>query len=145
MANALGVPDKGEAIIDEMNKRLAALDKHDNTPSTLYVTPAGATTGPGSLIDEMMMAAGLENFETAAGWRSLPLERLAYEQPDMIAAAFFDTNKAERNGWSAARHPIARQQMESLPTVELEGSWMSCGAWFAIDAIEALAQSKGVQ
>ena len=145
MAHALGAPEKGEAMIDEMNLRLQALEKRPSKPSTLYVTPSGATTGPGSIIDEMMATAGLENYEISPGWRSLPLERLAYEPPDMIAAAFFDTNKTERNGWSAARHPIARRQMENLPTVELEGSWMSCGAWFAIDAIEALAQSEGVQ
>ncbi len=145
IANALGVPEKGETMVDEINMRLEALEKHDSKPRTLYVTPAGATTGPDSLIDEMMVAAGLENYETSAGWRSLPLERLAYEPPDMIAAAFFDTNKTERNGWSAARHPIARQQMENLPTAKLKGSYMSCGAWFAIDAIEALAQSEGVQ
>lgn len=145
MANALGVPEKGQSMIDEMNLRLQALKKRARKPSTLYVTPSGATTGPGSLIDELMIAAGLENYEMSPGWRSLPLERLAYEPPDMIAAAFFDINKTERNGWSAARHPIARRQMENLPTVALEGSWMSCGAWFLIDAIEALAQSEGVQ
>ena len=145
VATALGAPDKGKAIVNKMTTRLNALEKREHKPMALYVTPAGTTSGPGTLIDEMIVAAGLENFESSPGWRSLPLERLAYEQPDMIAAAFFDTNKTERHGWSAMRHPIAREQMKNLPTVDLKGSWMSCGAWFAIEAVEALAQSGSVQ
>jgi len=104
------------------------------------MTPSGTTAGTGSLVHEVLITAGLENFQIQAGWRDIPLERLAYEQPDLIAAAFFDTDV--ENAWSAMRHPLARALIQTQPTVQLDGSWMSCGAWFAMDAVEALTAQK---
>jgi len=139
MSNGLGVPEKGAEVIANMEARLRALKIQPQNNKVLYMTPSGTTTGAGSLVHQMIETAGLENFQKQPGWRSLPLERLAYERPDMIAAAFFDTNRLEKDAWSAMRHPVARAQMKDLPTVALNGSWMSCGAWFSMDAIEALA------
>ena len=139
MAEGLGVPERGEEIIADMDARLAGLKTQPDNNKVLYMTPSGTTSGPGSLVHEIMIEAGFENFEAKAGWRSLPLERFAYERPDMVAAAFFDTNSLEKDSWSPMRHPIARAQIAELPTVALNGSWMSCGAWFSMDAIEALA------
>ena len=90
----------------------------------------------------MLQAAGFENFERQAGWRSIPLERLAYEQPDVIAAAFFDVTTNDPALWSPMRHPVAKRQMSERPTVMLQGAWTSCGGWFLLDAIEALAATK---
>jgi len=139
MAAGLGEVQKGEDIVKDMERRLAALKSREGV-SALYMTPGGVTSGPGSLIDEMMTLAGLTNFQKSPGWRSIPLERLAYERPDMIVGAFFDTHHQE--GWSSMRHPIARAQMQELPTVALNGSWMSCGGWFGLDAIEAMAEKE---
>jgi len=141
VADGLGQTQRGAAIITDLDTRLAAIKPPKTKPRALYMTPSGTTAGAGSLIDEVFIEAGLENFQTQAGWRDIPLERLAYEQPDLIAAAFFDTNT--ENAWSAMRHPIARAQIQNQPTTPLKGSWMSCGAWFAMDAVEALAQSSG--
>ena len=169
-ARALGSPDQGHAVAAEMLGRLAALNEHapnDNRhgggPSAdtdgtvrgadpggyppraaaLYMTPAGVTSGPGSLIHEMLTAAGLDNFQARPGWRSIPLERLAYEQPDLIAAAFFGSPTNHPHGWSPARHPVARAQLAERAVVPIEGAWTACGAWFLMDAAEALAQAAG--
>ncbi|MCA8893461.1 MAG: ABC transporter substrate-binding protein, partial [Hyphomonas sp.] len=76
-------------LIAEFRTRLAAISKRTDRKSALYVTPGGVTSGPGSMVDEMLKAAGLQNFEEEPGWRDIPLEKLAYEQPDVIAAAVF--------------------------------------------------------
>ncbi len=145
MAEGLGVSQRGEDIVRNMETRLEAITKKSDNNRALYMTPSGVTSGPGSLIDEMLTTAGLDNFQDQPGWRSLPLERLAYEQPDLIAAAFFDTNDRSRDRWSAMRHPIAKAQIETLPTVALSGSVMSCGGWFTMDGIEALAARQYVE
>ena len=137
MAAALGAAKEGEALVAEMDTRLAALPKARGNTKVLYMTPGGVTSGPGSLVDEMLKEVGLSNFETKAGWHALPLERLVIEQPDLIAYASFDSHVTP---WSMARHPIARKQIRELPTVKLEGAWTSCGGWFLVDAIEALAE-----
>ena len=125
-----------------MDGRLRSIRTSQVPKNALYMTPAGVTSGPGTLVHEMLLAAGLENFEQQPGWRSIPLERLAYESPDLVAAAFFELKTNHPSLWSAMRHPVARQQVRDRPTVNLEGAWTSCGAWFLLDAIESLAAEE---
>ncbi len=139
IADALGVPERGVEMVAEFDRRLAAIALDDEPRVALYMTPTGVTSGPGTLVHEMLRAAGLRNFETKPGWRSLPLERLAYEQPDVVAAAFFDVDTIRPELWSPMRHPVARRQLGEKPSVMLQGAWTSCGAWFLLDAVEALA------
>jgi iron complex transport system substrate-binding protein len=141
LAEGLGVPERGSEIVAEMNRRLKNIDKLSVRQTALYMTPTGVTGGPGTAVHDMLQAAGLDNFQQQPGWRSIPLERLAYEQPDVIAAAFFEADTIHPALWSAMRHPVARQQMSNQPTVMLPGAWTSCGGWFLLDAIEALAST----
>lgn len=138
----LGKPDEAVALVAEMERRLKVLADRPGPPrEVLYMTPAGVTAGEGTLVHELFVAAGLRNFQDRAGWNPLPLERLAYERPDLIAAAFFESATNHVDNWSAARHPVARAQLRELPVVPLEGSWTSCGGWFLLDAVEALAKA----
>lgn len=140
VAAGLGVAARGEALIARMDRRLAAVRRHRPGTRALYLTPGGYTAGPGTLVHEMLAAAGLENFQRAPGWRPLPLERLAYERPDLIVTAFFDTRASSADAWTAAQHPVARRRMAAVPAVHLHGSWISCGGWFVADAVAALAR-----
>lgn len=142
VADGLGAHAQGLEIVSEMDARLQKLAGTSPRETVLYMTPTGVTSGPGTLIHEMLQAAGYRNFETRPGWWSLPLERLAYEQPDVVAAAFFDETTDHPSLWSPMRHPIARRQLTEQPTVVLQGSWTSCGGWFLLDAIEALAAAS---
>ena len=110
--------------------------------SALYLTTGGWTAGRGTLVDDLLRAAGLANHETRAGWRPLPLERLAREEPDLIAAAFFEASSQNPSRWSSARHPVTRRMLARRPVVALEGAWTSCGGWFLADAVEALAAGR---
>ena len=87
----------------------------------------------------MLIAAGLRNFQTDPGWRSLPLERLVYETPDRVAAAFFEDFPDNPKTWSASRHPVARALLDGPAVTPLQGAWTACGGWFVLDAIEAMA------
>jgi iron complex transport system substrate-binding protein len=137
----LGEAVKGEALAREFDQRLAALRRGGRARRALYTNPGGVTSGPGTLIDAMLRDGGLRNFETRAGWVPLPLERLAYEKPDVIAAAFFDTRWRRSDPWSAAGHPIASEGLAGVPHVALSSAWTSCGGWFLLDAVEALAKA----
>lgn len=140
MAAGLGQIERGEALIAEFHERIEAIKSESSPASALYITPAGVTSGAGSLVHEMLVAAGLDNFQDEPGWRSIPLERLAYEQPDVVAAAFFETLANSRDSWSPTKHPVAQAQLEGQSTVPLQGAWTACGGWFILDAIEALAR-----
>jgi iron complex transport system substrate-binding protein len=110
-------------------------------PTLLYATPGGVTSGPGSLIHELIEVAGYTNFQSDAGWQPLPLERLAYEQPDRVAMAWFGRRDYNPDQWSAARHPLMRGA-SAHPPIGLEGAWTACGGWFVLDAAEAMARAR---
>lgn len=141
MANGLGQAARGKRLVNQYLTRLESLPTSsvDNPITAMYMTPAGFTTGPGSLVHEMMTHAGLSNFESVPGWRPVPLERLAYESPNLVAAAFFDTNLSDLSLWSPSRHPMAKTLIQNNNTIFLQGAWTTCGGWFIADAIEALA------
>jgi iron complex transport system substrate-binding protein len=141
IAGELGVPEVGAAVLAEMDQRLAAIAEGHASATALYMTPNGVTSGTGTLINDMLLAANLQNFEQRGGWHPLPLETLAYEQPDLVAAAFFENKAGHPLMWSATRHPVAQRQLRDQETVMLQGAWTSCGGWFLLDAIEALAGS----
>lgn len=139
MADGLGQSERGHALVNEFQDGLAAVRPRETDQSALYMTPAGVTTGSGSLMHEALKAAGLENFQDVPGWRVLPLERLVYEQPDLVAASFFENRAVTRNAWSATNHPVAQRQLEQSDVVFMQGAWTACGGWFILEAIEALA------
>ncbi|MEE4207049.1 MAG: ABC transporter substrate-binding protein [Erythrobacter sp.] len=139
----LGGTEAARGVAEEMDRRLEALAKESGKRrEALYMTPGGVTPGDGTLVHELLVAAGLANFQKRGGWNPIPLERLAYERPDLIAAAFFENNASHVDSWSAARHPVTRSQIEELPVVPIDGAWTSCGGWFLVNAIEALALAE---
>ena len=139
VATALGTPLRGEALVHDMDARIDSLGRHPPDTWALYVTPSGVTAGPGTLVHELLRTVGLRNFQTEPGWRPLPLERLAYERPDIIAYASFGDAAAYNRAWTPARHPVARARMAQVPVVTLNGATTACGGWFVIHALEALA------
>lgn len=143
MGEALGVPERGRALATQMAQRLAALASAASSdgPSVLYLPSSGVSAGPGTLIDEMIRTAGLRNFQRKAGWHPIPLERMAYEKPEVIALAFVGERDPIVDAWSPATHPVARRQVRELTTVRLDSSWVACGGWFLVEAVEALAGS----
>lgn len=138
VGSLLGEADKARVIVDDMNRRLSAAKQRAVRKTVLYVTPGGITSGPGSLVDNIITTAGLENYQTAPGWRSLPIEKLAGERPDIMSTAFYNSTTNHTNYWSAARHPMIRNLLASSQSITLEGATMACGGWFLVDAVELL-------
>lgn len=147
IGGALGQGKKARQTVEDMDRRLAALATAQNgAPDALYMTPGGVTAGEGTLVHELMKAAGLGNFQTNAGWHPIPLERLAYERPDLVIAAFFQGEHSAIHNWSATRHPVAQSQLNDLPVAAVDGAWTSCGGWFLVEAVEAMARTaKGAR
>jgi iron complex transport system substrate-binding protein len=146
MAKGLGAAAVGEAMIADMDKRLAAIldvaPAASARPNALYMTPSGVTSGAGSIVHDIIETAGYENFMQKSGWHSLPLERLAYERPDAVIAAFFDSQSLQTGQWSAMRHPIALAQINGQSTHQIAGALMSCSGWWMVEAAEKLAKAN---
>jgi iron complex transport system substrate-binding protein len=142
VGQALGQEKQARQTIKAMQTRLDDLSPGSSEPQALYITPGGVTAGPRTVIDAMFARAGLENFQKAPGWQALPLERLVYEKPEIVAAGFFDSEATPIASWSPTQHPIARRVLAEQPVVALQAAWLSCSAWYMLDAIEALAEAR---
>ncbi|WDI32426.1 ABC transporter substrate-binding protein [Hyphococcus flavus] len=146
VASALDQVDRGEQLIDEMQSRLDAVKSNTTDQKrALYVTPGGVTAGAHTMIDAILTAAGLINIAAADGeiyWPPLPAESLLLNPPAVIVTGFFLSRDQDINYWSAARHPAIEQQFEKTPTIHLPPDVISCAAWFAVDAVEQIAQQR---
>ena len=142
-AERLDAAARGEGLIAEMDARLESARARGSRPRALYLTPAGVSAGSGTLVHDLIAAAGLGNFDDRNGWHSIPLERLAYEAPDVYAVPSFGATNL-RNAWTPFRHPVASERVEAGPTLPIDGATTACGGWFLADAVEALAAGAGL-
>ena len=140
VASALETHSAGEALIDRMNATLAAASDAWGGRRALYLTPGGATSGKGTLIDAMLAAAGLRNAATGEGYREVSLESLAVRPPDALVLGFFDPALLARQPWSLGRHRVIRRLAARKALVSLPAAELGCPGWFAADA--ALATSR---
>jgi iron complex transport system substrate-binding protein len=139
IAKALGHPERGEALVTDFETRLADVKATNRGLSALYTSPSGITGGAGTMIDRMIDSAGLSNFQKQKGWNPIPLERLARERPNLIIAATFNGRINQFDEWSPSRHPVARAQVGEQTIMSLNGALTSCGGWFVVEAVEAMA------
>lgn len=141
-ARALDAEEEGRKTVAVFNRQLAGAAMTGKPPSLLYVTPGGVTTGPGSMIDDMIRAGGYRNYEGRAGWHNLPLEAMTRDTPDAVLAAFFDNPAHEQDAWSSARHPLVREILRDVPRLNVSGASVSCGNWMAGDVVEKLGAMR---
>ena len=142
-AAMFGVPERGESVVAEMDARLdrARAAARSIDADILYLSPAGVSAGPGTFVHDLLDAAGFDNFQTQSGWRSLPLERLAYEKPDRYAVGRFGGERSHVDAWTPFRHPVATRRVAEGPVTRIDGATVTCGGWYLVDAVDALVES----
>lgn len=143
----LGAVRRAQRLASDLEQQLAAAQHSApaNTPSVLYVTPGDVTTGPGSMVAEIVAAAGYTTYRKQPGWGTLPLEALVRRPPDVVMRAFFDSPRYRQDHWTASRHPVVERATQSVKDVEVPGAWISCGNWLAGRAVHALAAAEREQ
>lgn len=146
IGHELGADARAQQLIRGFDAELAsARPGVPSFPAALYVTPGDVTTGPGSLVAEVMGAAGYAPYRTMPGWGSLPLEQLVRRPPDVVFRAFFDSVKYRQDHWSASRHPAVLQATRHARDVEVPGAWLACGNWLTGHAVARLAAVREAQ
>lgn len=138
-AAKLGHLERGEALARDLDLRLARLRVGQSHAPVMYLSGGGAVAGRDTMMDAVIAAAGGRNVRDETGWQVLPLERLVEMPPALIAMAFFDSGRDRVNAWSPSRHPVLRRALAGARTVRLPPATVSCEAWFAVDAAEAIA------
>ncbi len=142
MAQLLGEQQNGEDLIAGIDARLAALADRPRPaqPRTIVLRPNGFTTGRGSLVDEILTAAGLTNLAADLGidnYGQIALETVALGQADILIL-----NTTPDGPPSLAHeilhHPVLARLGDRLKLVALPSKLWTCAGPAVIDAIELL-------
>ncbi|MDR3507737.1 MAG: ABC transporter substrate-binding protein [Caulobacteraceae bacterium] len=140
VATAMGQGARGEALIGRLEAQLAASKGAFGGREALYLTPGGFTAGPGTLVDSILTAAGLRNAAPGPGYRPVSIESLVLKPPQQVVLGFFDGAGAASARWGLGRHGVARAVVDRRAIGSLPASVLGCPAWFAGDAVQALAE-----
>ncbi len=139
VAAALHQGPRGDALIAGMNRKLAASAGAWRNAPAIYLTPSGFSTGPGTLIDAMLRAAGLKNRTTAPGYVEAPIERLLIDPPVRLVLGFFDSYGLSQQLWAPGRSGFVRRLTAERAIASLPGAMLDCPAWFAADGVQAIS------
>jgi iron complex transport system substrate-binding protein len=131
LANALGVPQRGEALIAAMDITLNALPHPRGEIRALVWEPRGLTAGPGTLMDAVLHAAGLTN---ASDGRRVSLEAMLRHPPDLLIVP------TEPAFPSLATDLLDHPALEALRRREIAPPLSSCGGPFTAQAATLLAR-----
>jgi iron complex transport system substrate-binding protein len=143
VADAVGERAKAEALLAEFDRRVrvAAPPTTARRPTAVVYQVNNIASGPGSLADSVLKAAGFANLASVLGLGSggqLPLEALVAHPPDVIvltgAINEYRTAVAEN-----LRHPALAALMQKRRTVTVPWRVWLCATTHLADAIEQLA------
>lgn len=148
VAATIGERERGEAIVREMDARLAALTPRSGAPRrrAIVLRPNGFTVAKGSLVGEIMHLAGLDNMAAHIGiptYLQIPLEAVVLQRADVLIM------NGEANGppslaTEALRHPVIKTLGERLKVVPMPSRLWTCAGPAVVDAVQWLvAQTSG--
>jgi len=143
LAAALGEPERGERLVADMDARLArvAIDPSRSRLKAVVLRPNGFTVGPGSLVDEILARAGLDNLAARldiAADDQVPLETVALLGADIL---ILDRDEASAPSLADAilDHPAIAALAQRMTVVSLPARLWTCGGPEVAEAVERLA------
>ena len=142
VAEALDRPERGAAIVAAMDAKLARAQGAWRGKPALYLSAGGSTTGPGTMMDAMLKAAGLTNVTAAPGYSQLRLEDIVRVKPAALVLGFFERTANALEHWGLGRHRIMQRLMQERAIASLPASVLTCPAWYTADGALMLAQAR---
>ena len=138
VAQGLGVPERGEALVGRMDGTLrrAAPDPAVPERTALYLTAGGFTAGRGTLVDAILGAAGFNNAAATPFFAPVSVERIVLFPPALFVLGFFDQARGDWRG--PGRHPVVQRAAKGHVAARLPAAALTCPAWFAADAAAML-------
>jgi iron complex transport system substrate-binding protein len=142
VAGALHQGPRGAVLIQRMDAQIPPAAAGP-VKGALYMTPGEVTGGPGTLINAILTAAGFRNLAPGPGYQTVPIERLVLDPPDAFVLGFFDSAYLAGQHWSVGGNHVVRQLVRDRTVSSLNDALLGCPAWFAGDAVQALASARG--
>ena len=146
IAEAVGAPERGEAMVAAIDRDLAALSPVPAGPRPLaavYQT-SGFTVGKGSMIDDLLTRAGFDNLATRLdidNYPSLPLEELVIGQPDLLIMEGLPEARPSLGG-SLLEHPVLAAGFPADRQAVVPQRLWNCGGPSIVDALRILTDAR---
>jgi len=147
MATLLGEEERGATLLAGIDARLSALAARrpaERRPA-IVLRPNGFTVGRGSLVDEILTLAGLDNVAGRLGIESYG--QIALETVAISGAELLMLNDTPDGPPSLAHevlhHPLIEKLGERLKLVALPSRLWTCAGPSVLDAIEELMRAAG--
>lgn len=144
VAEILQLRERGEALIEEMDRRLHRLQERigprQDRPTALVYGHGGYTQGKATLLHHILEAAGLRNHAAhfgISGQARLPLESLLLSPPDFLILLSYHPQDPTL-GALLASHRALRQLPQPLRSVEIPLGWTLAGNNLTIQTAEYL-------
>ena len=143
VAEAVGEPARGAALIADFDRRLAALPRRQTglEPTAIIYQIGGSVSGSHSLADAALAAAGFRN--GATGYRltrggQVPLELLVADPPDLLVLSS-SPNEYRTALADNLRHPVIATLRREHASIGLPWRYWLCGTPHIVDVVEKLA------
>lgn len=142
MARVLDEPARGEQLVGDMRRRLATLGdaQFSKRPRAVVFNPNGFTVGAGTLVDDIMNRAGLDNVAAQmdlGNYTQIPLEVLVRSAVDIVIIS------GSRDGppslaTELLKHPILSELGPHTHVVVLPSRLWTCGGPEVVEAVSRL-------
>jgi iron complex transport system substrate-binding protein len=147
LGRLVGEAEKAEAMVRALDRRLAAVTAAippGPRPVVAFYNTSGYTAAPGTLADDAISAAGLDNLaaklELGSGGR-LSLEWLAAQRVDALLVV--DTvGTSNSRAVETVNHPAIRRIAADKPLAAIPGRLWVCETPFVAEAVERLAELR---
>ncbi len=147
VAAALGHPARGEAMVADLDARLASVTSASRPMRALVMRPNAFTVAPGGLGDALIRAAGLVNVAAEIGrdrFGQVPLEAAVLANADLIVvdeAAPGLPSLAD----TLVRHPIFRALAWEHRTVAIPNRFWTCPGPQLAEVVARLAEAASAR
>ena len=149
IGQAVGEPEKAEALIKKMNARLKSISDRvsgiKERPRLLSYSLEGWTSGKETTFDEIVSFAGGRNVAAEAGIVKHPkisLEAVLEMNPDILILNAWQPDGSDSNNKKLRTHP-ALQTVSAVKTgkvYSVPGKYMTSVSHFIADGVEAMAR-----
>ena len=148
LAAAVGADGDGARLIDDMQQRIAEVEKRTQDlarPRVLYYGGGGYSAGEDTLIDAMITLAGGHNVARDVGLQGqarLPLEIAVSLRPEVILVSEWERSTGGNGAAAFLHHPV----WADVPAVRaghvygIKGAWLTSVSHYSVKALEAIAR-----
>lgn len=140
IAAAIGQSERGASLIREMQARVAAAGRRPIGGVAAHYQRGGYLTGPGTLMDDLMSRAGLDNLARRLDGGTigrLSLEEIVYQRPDYLVLSNVGGD-AQDEGELVLEHPALSRAMPAARQLRVPAAFTVCGGPSYPDALERI-------